>query len=235
MAVFPSYVGRPKLAGIIVGMNLKDFFHCARRRLRQWHTQGWFCWLLSRCVPSMLSSGPDARHHCRYGPDGQLRGEILADMVLMVQTAANCGFSAVSRLSTSPSWFRGSSLWSLRPKRFTSGAWIRWLMPLIVQVVLTITCTVFGVRLRSTRCGFYGRGLPELFQYSTLSGLNSGQMSASVNEGFFGRLSWRGTEADSYGPDFVGPQSFSSPVDAQRRLPTVQTVVGPRFPSLLTR
>ena len=53
--------------------------------------------------------------------------------------------------------------------------------------------------------------------------------------GFFGRLSWRGTEADSYGPDFVGPQSFSCPVDAQRRLPTVQIVVGPRFPSLLTR
>ena len=111
----------------------------------------------------LLSSGPVARHHGRYGPDGQLRGEILADMVLMVQTAANCGFSAVSRLSTSPSWFRGSSLWSLRPKRFTSGAWIRWLMPLIMQVVLTVTCTVFGVRLRSTRCGFSGRGLPELF------------------------------------------------------------------------
>ena len=27
----------------------------------------------------------------------------------------------------------------------------------VVQVVLTFTCTVFGVRLRSTRCGFSGR------------------------------------------------------------------------------
>ena len=43
-----------------------------------------------------LLSGPDARHPCRYGPDGQLRGEIMADMVLMVQTASNCGNSVVA-------------------------------------------------------------------------------------------------------------------------------------------
>ena len=41
---------------------------------------------------SLLSSGPDARHHGRYEPEGQLRGEILADMVPMVQSAENCGF-----------------------------------------------------------------------------------------------------------------------------------------------
>ena len=27
----------------------------------------------------------------------------------------------------------------------------------VVQVVLTVTCAVFGVRLRSRRCGFSGR------------------------------------------------------------------------------
>ena len=36
-------------------------------------------------------------------------------------------------------------------------------MPPFMQVVLTGTCTVFGVRLRSTRCGISGRRLPELF------------------------------------------------------------------------
>ena len=41
---------------------------------------------------SLLSSGPDAWHHGRYEPEGQLRGEILADMVPMVQSAENCGF-----------------------------------------------------------------------------------------------------------------------------------------------
>ena len=40
---------------------------------------------------SFLSSGPHARLG-PYGPDGQLRGEILADMVPMVPTAENCGF-----------------------------------------------------------------------------------------------------------------------------------------------
>ena len=47
---------------------------------------------------SFLSSGPVARHHGRYGPDGQLRGEIFADMVPMVHTADNCGVSAVAVL-----------------------------------------------------------------------------------------------------------------------------------------
>ena len=39
-AVFPSSVGRTQLPGIIVGMDQKDLFHRACRRLRQWHLQG---------------------------------------------------------------------------------------------------------------------------------------------------------------------------------------------------
>ena len=34
----------------------------------------------SRADFSSLSSGRDAPHHGRYAPDGQLRGDILADM-----------------------------------------------------------------------------------------------------------------------------------------------------------
>ena len=57
---------------------------------------------------SLLLSGPGARHHCQYGPDGQARGEILADMVLVVQTAANCGFSTVAVLQGRRHLLRGS-------------------------------------------------------------------------------------------------------------------------------
>ena len=43
---------------------------------------------------SLLSSGPDVRHHCRYGPDGQLCGEILAvacaRLVLLVFCTSRC-------------------------------------------------------------------------------------------------------------------------------------------------
>ena len=53
---------------------------------------------------------------------------------------------------------------------------------LVVQVVLTVVCTVFGVRLRSTRCGFSGIWLLELFPYSTLSGSTVDTCSASVYE-----------------------------------------------------
>ena len=58
LAVFPSYVGRPKLLGIIVGMDHNDSFHRARRRLWQWHIQGWFCWLLFALCSFLLSTGP---------------------------------------------------------------------------------------------------------------------------------------------------------------------------------
>ena len=43
---------------LIVGMDQKDFLHRARRRLRQWHVQGWFCWLLFALCSFLLSSGP---------------------------------------------------------------------------------------------------------------------------------------------------------------------------------
>ena len=45
---------------------------------------------------SLLSSGPDARHHGRHEPEGQLRGEILADMVPtfgLQKTVRSCSLS----------------------------------------------------------------------------------------------------------------------------------------------
>ena len=73
LAVFPSLVGRPKLPGIIVGMDQKDFLHRARRQLWQWHMLGWFYWYCtSRCVPSCFRQASDARHHGRCEPKGQL-------------------------------------------------------------------------------------------------------------------------------------------------------------------
>ena len=59
---------------------------------------------------SFLSSGPVARHHGRYGPDGQSRGEIFADMVPMVHTAENCGVSTVAVLPGRRHLFRGAEL-----------------------------------------------------------------------------------------------------------------------------
>ena len=46
----------------------------ACRRQRQWHVQGWFCWwrCTSRCVPFDCRQAQDARHHGRYGPEGQV-------------------------------------------------------------------------------------------------------------------------------------------------------------------
>ena len=49
-------------------------FHC---RFRQWHVLGWFCWLLLALYSLLSSSGPDALHHGRHGPEGQLRSEML--------------------------------------------------------------------------------------------------------------------------------------------------------------
>ena len=59
---------------IMDGMDQKDSAQCARRRLRLWHTQSWFCWCCtSRCVPSCFRQAPDARHHGRYEPEGLFR------------------------------------------------------------------------------------------------------------------------------------------------------------------
>ena len=49
----------------------------ARRRLWQWHMLGWFGWLLL-ALCSLLSF-TDARHHGRYEPEGQFRGEYGSD------------------------------------------------------------------------------------------------------------------------------------------------------------
>ena len=51
LAVFPSYVGRPKLPGIIVGLDQYYSLLRARHRQWQWHVQGWFRWLLFALCP----------------------------------------------------------------------------------------------------------------------------------------------------------------------------------------
>ena len=56
---------------------------------------------------SFLLSGPHAPHLGRCGPDGQLRGEILADMV--------CGFSAVAVLQGRRHFLRGTQAVSHGP------------------------------------------------------------------------------------------------------------------------
>ena len=43
-------------------------FWCAHRRLRQRHVQGWFSFLVLCSI--WLQTGPDARHHGPYGPEG---------------------------------------------------------------------------------------------------------------------------------------------------------------------
>ena len=79
---------------------------CSRRSAGLSFQAFWFVytcadlvWLVTMhlALCSLLASpGPDARHHGRCEPEGQLRGEILADMVPVVQTAENCGNSAVA-------------------------------------------------------------------------------------------------------------------------------------------
>ena len=133
---------------------------------------------------SLLSSGPDARHPGRYGPEGhfcsevvaalvadhgsvmsagppaggQLRGGVLADMVHMVQTAENFGNSAVAVHQGRRLFLRGAQADSHGPCDHRDSQWRGGRRPTL-QVV---------------------------------------------------QISRRGTEADSHGPDFVGPQSFSS-------------------------
>ena len=58
LAVFPSYVGRPKLSGFIVGLDLYCSLHRARHRQWQWHVQGWFSWLLFALCSFRSSTGP---------------------------------------------------------------------------------------------------------------------------------------------------------------------------------
>ena len=55
--VFPSYVGRPQLPGIIVGMD--QYYSLLRARHRHWqrHFQGWFCWSFFALCSSRSSSG----------------------------------------------------------------------------------------------------------------------------------------------------------------------------------
>ena len=56
--VFPSYVGRPQLPGIIVGMDQYYSLLRVRHRHWQWHFQGWFGWFLLALCSFRSSSGP---------------------------------------------------------------------------------------------------------------------------------------------------------------------------------
>ena len=81
---------------------------------------GGICWAglagcSSRCVPCCRLQARDARHHGRYGPEGQLRGESLADMVPVVQSAENCGFSAVAVHQGRRHFLRGSEAYPHGP------------------------------------------------------------------------------------------------------------------------
>ena len=178
-----------QMLGIPAGMD-QMYIYAAKWWPRSSPTTAVACFLLVllvdavRAVFTSLSAGPPA--------GGQLRGEILADMVHMVQTAENCGNSAVAVHQGRRLFLRGA------------------------QADSHVPCD---------------------------------QRDSPVARGYGGQcpvmqvvqISRRGTEADSHGPDF-GPQSFSScsasdrcpclqvvqvvliPVDAQRRLLTVQTV-----------
>ena len=234
----------------------RTFSNRACRRLRQWHKQGWFCWLLFALCSFLLSTGPRCfsswpvwtrRTVLRFLAVACARLVLLVILHLALSLFPSCcqaqmlgiiaskdqSDSYVARFwptwwswsrlqqtvdfrscsssgsSAFPSWFTGSSSRSLRPPRFPSGARIWWSMPPFVQAALTVTRTAPRVRPRSTRRGFSGARLPELFPYSALSGSTVDACSVSVYEAFW-RFSWCGTEADSHGPDFHGPPSFSS-------------------------
>ena len=94
-AVFLFLVVRPKMLRIMAGMAQKDI--CALF-LGSGMCKAWFAGIFPLALCSSCGSCLDALHHGRYGPEGQLRGEILADMVPVVQTADNCGSSAVAAL-----------------------------------------------------------------------------------------------------------------------------------------
>ena len=104
-SVFPSYVGRPELPGIIVGMVQVDSLHRARRRLRQWHLLDWLCWYFLLALCSLLSlTGP----RCS------------ASWPVCTNRTVVRSFLAVAF---------GRSPWSRSPWRFPSCSSTRWLCP----------------------------------------------------------------------------------------------------------
>ena len=85
--VFPSYVGRPQLPGIIVGMGQYFSLLRARHRHWQWHFQGWFCWFLFALCSFRSSSGPG----CFASWPVWTRRTVLLFLVFL------CGFTRVVR------------------------------------------------------------------------------------------------------------------------------------------
>ena len=105
-AVFPVVVVRPEMLGIMADMDQEDsialFSGSGMCKV------GFTGDSAPRAVFLFLLSSLHARHPGQYGPDGQLRGEILADMVPVVQTAENCGVSAVAVLQSRRQFLRGA-------------------------------------------------------------------------------------------------------------------------------
>ena len=62
--MLPSYADRPKMLGILVGMDQKCSFHRARLRFGQWHMLGWFCWLLLALCSLLSLTGPRCSASC---------------------------------------------------------------------------------------------------------------------------------------------------------------------------
>ena len=61
--MFPSFVGRPRTLGILVGMDQKDFFIWSRSSFPR-AVLFWVTMLFALCF-LQFSSGPDARHLSR--------------------------------------------------------------------------------------------------------------------------------------------------------------------------
>ena len=61
LAVFSLVVGRPKMPGIIIGMDWKYSTAVAC---------SWLVMLVSRCIVFGFRQAQDALHHGRYGPEG---------------------------------------------------------------------------------------------------------------------------------------------------------------------
>ena len=69
LAVFLPVVHRLVMLGITAVLGQKDSYAVT---LLQWHVQGPFCWYFLLVLSSLLwFAGTDARHHGRYGPEGQ--------------------------------------------------------------------------------------------------------------------------------------------------------------------
>ena len=111
-AVFPLIVDRPRMLGILVGMDQKDSYaarlRSAHRRLRHWHGRGWFCWFDT--VRAVFRQAHDARHHgrqvrtvphCAEDPE-ESTGAVFREGVHVLKTVKVQHFQSWTRFLTCP-------------------------------------------------------------------------------------------------------------------------------------